>query len=81
MCVRGCKPKIQKGEADFRFSFFIGSPLMICYPIWLRNVCGIRTGIRYRSRYNRQIELEIWWILKINRHVRLPIGAVSNRTE
>ena len=23
----------------------------------------------------------LWWILKINRHFRLPVGAFSNRTE
>ena len=58
MCVRIDGPEVQKGEADFGFSFFIGSPPMMCYSIRLIDVRSIQTIIRYRNRYNCEIELE-----------------------
>ena len=46
MCVRIDGPKVEKGEADFGFSFFIGSPPMMCYSIRLIDVHSIQTIIR-----------------------------------
>ena len=42
----------------FCFSFFVGSLPMMCYPIRLIDVRSIQTIIRYRNRYNYEIEFE-----------------------
>ena len=58
MCVRSCGLKVQKGEAEVSLLLFRWQPPNDVLSYFIEKCCGIRTRIRYHSKYNHKIELK-----------------------